>query len=87
MGFLGREVIRLLFKRAMFKRHNSNLITPHNLITELRSNQVAGPECRVGKTNKTVTGKLQSFNRILWALTDSNRRPSACKADALNQLS
>ena len=24
---------------------------------------------------------------ILWALTDSNRRPSACKADALNQLS
>ena len=24
---------------------------------------------------------------IVWALTDSNRRPSACKADALNQLS
>ncbi len=23
----------------------------------------------------------------VWALTDSNRRPSACKADALNQLS
>ena len=22
-----------------------------------------------------------------WAFTDSNRRPSACKADALNQLS
>ena len=22
-----------------------------------------------------------------WALTDSNRRPYACKADALNQLS
>jgi hypothetical protein len=22
-----------------------------------------------------------------WALTDSNRRPSACRADALNQLS
>ena len=28
MGFLGYEVIRLLFKRAMFKRHNSNLVTP-----------------------------------------------------------
>ena len=29
------------------------------------------------------------INRVyfLWALTDSNRRPSACKADALNQLS
>ena len=24
---------------------------------------------------------------VKWALTDSNRRPSACKADALNQLS
>ena len=24
---------------------------------------------------------------FVWALTDSNRRPSACKADALNQLS
>ena len=28
---------------------------------------------------------LQDMNA--WALTDSNRRPSACKADALNQLS
>ncbi len=27
------------------------------------------------------------FRNDLWALTDSNRRPSACKADALNQLS
>ena len=24
---------------------------------------------------------------VLWALRDSNPRPSACKADALNQLS
>ena len=24
---------------------------------------------------------------LWWAQTDSNRRPSACKADALNQLS
>ena len=27
------------------------------------------------------------FRNEKWALTDSNRRPSACKADALNQLS
>ena len=27
------------------------------------------------------------FLLVLWELTDSNRRPSACKADALNQLS
>ena len=31
---------------------------------------------------RKITGK-----HPLWALTDSNRRPSACKADALNQLS
>jgi len=30
---------------------------------------------------------LNLFMNVLWALTDSNRRPSACKADALNQLS
>ena len=44
----------------------------------------------------TLTHKkmaLQSLARppsnenFQWALTDSNRRPSACKADALNQLS
>ena len=42
-----------------------------------------------------VTLALDNLNFIfisnrflfLWALTDSNRRPSACKADALNQLS
>ncbi len=38
------------------------------------------------------TKKATTFyrNRLIynvWALTDSNRRPSACKADALNQLS
>ncbi len=30
---------------------------------------------------------LKELERERWALTDSNRRPSACKADALNQLS
>ena len=30
---------------------------------------------------------IQSLAISLWELTDSNRRPSACKADALNQLS
>ncbi len=34
---------------------------------------------------KKVLQVMQDFS--LWALTDSNRRPSACKADALNQLS
>ena len=31
-----------------------------------------------------ICSKLRLFK---WALTDSNRGPSACKADALNQLS
>ena len=30
---------------------------------------------------------IVSLFKKMWALTDSNRRPSACKADALNQLS
>ena len=30
---------------------------------------------------------MQPSSEWWWALTDSNRRPSACKADALNQLS
>ena len=34
---------------------------------------------------KTHYPKIMSLSK--WALTDSNRRPSACKADALNQLS
>ncbi len=43
------------------------------------------------RTQKKTTEKNSivylDFTDVLWALTDSNRRPSACKADALNQLS
>ena len=41
------------------------------------------PVEREFKTKKPALRQTSS----LWALTDSNRRPSACKADALNQLS
>ena len=37
------------------------------------------------KQKKMSLGHLLAV--VLWELTDSNRRPSACKADALNQLS
>ena len=37
------------------------------------------------QTNKR--GPVFNQSSLLWAFTDSNRRPSACKADALNQLS
>ena len=45
---------------------------------------------RLGQPNLSSTDikqKKQPFRIALWELTDSNRRPSACKADALNQLS
>ena len=37
-------------------------------------------------TRKEDSTEMES-SFLWWALTDSNRRPSACKADALNQLS
>gem|GEM_PF-2837996 len=37
------------------------------------------------KTNSL--GFKPKAREVLWELTGSNRRPSACKADALNQLS
>ena len=37
------------------------------------------------KTKKPVVMMTAGF--LMWALRDSNPRPSACKADALNQLS
>ena len=40
---------------------------------------------REGKMHKKED--MLSHFLFLWAITDSNRRPSACKADALNQLS
>ena len=42
--------------------------------------------CIPGDINKK-TDKSFDLSVSLWALRDSNPRPSACKADALNQLS
>ncbi len=39
------------------------------------------------KNGLTIACKTTFEQNFQWALTDSNRRPSACKADALNQLS
>ena len=43
--------------------------------------QIAGRETAANKKSSPMDCFLE------WELTDSNRRPSACKADALNQLS
>ena len=42
---------------------------------------------RTSRNRYEKTGCEKHIRLSLWALTDSNRRPSACKADALNQLS
>ena len=39
------------------------------------------------KRHKKTRYRMDNESCFWWALTDSNRRPSACKADALNQLS
>ena len=39
------------------------------------------------KTKKMLISQHLLLSKFSWELTDSNRRPSACKADALNQLS
>ena len=39
------------------------------------------------KPIKKPSKDLSLLGFLLWGLTGSNRRPSACKADALNQLS
>ena len=39
------------------------------------------------REHKKTRYRMDNESCFWWALTDSNRRPSACKADALNQLS
>ena len=43
----------------------------------------------IQKKSDDIEGYLfeEISKEILWSLRDSNPRPSACKADALNQLS
>ena len=65
--------------------------------TTLMADGVLAGASGVGKRTMGAPGEQKNLGRISdeiptektpqWALTDSNRRPSACKADALNQLS
>ena len=49
------------------------------------------PNCPTHASNLMRIWHKKSYRlfigSFLWALTDSDRRPSACRADALNQLS
>ena len=42
---------------------------------------------RINNIKSKMHKKSLAIARPPWELTGSNRRPSACKADALNQLS
>ena len=65
--------------------------------TTLMADGVLAGASGVGKRTMGALWEQKNLGRISdeiptektpqWALTDSNRRPSACKADALNQLS
>ena len=63
-------------------RQKAVLLFPQTLMYLFRTSRT---NYRWGGIKKDSTLVVESLG--LWALTDSNRRPSACKADALNQLS
>ena len=42
---------------------------------------------RVEHKKRVTNHEFVTLLKSSWVMTDSNRRPSACKADALNQLS
>ena len=54
------------------------------MVLDLVQNQ--GTARKKGKIAKTKN-LLRKSEEALWELRESNPRPSACKADALNQLS
>ena len=64
-----------LFKNDLSYLYNLNCILKFAWVYQKKLNGVSW------------TTKKGEITLSLWALTDSNRRPSACKADALNQLS
>ena len=48
---------------------------------------LAAGHCAGTYKKKLPQTSVEAVGVMLWALRDSNPRPSACKADALNQLS
>ena len=78
-------------RRSYIKFHNLS-VTPLKFGLDWKTPQIftlprsyAAPN--TPQARKMKKGRNQLATSLLWALTDSNRRPSACKADALNQLS
>ena len=77
--------LKFNIQNSMFKGKVPTLLSLpyYAIIAALRLFKVGlGTGQKISLQSRKTTGK-----HPMWALTDSNRRPSACKADALNQLS
>ena len=72
LSFTGKNKIIKFYKKAYFKERQYAKAIVRGSRREKR---------------KTLQPRRTTGYHPKWALTDSNRRPSACKADALNQLS
>jgi hypothetical protein len=77
-----RDALNQLRNIGMSNKTNLNQPETISMSNKTNLNQ---PET-IGMSYKTKRLPPEEVTS-LWALTDSNRRPSACKADALNQLS
>ena len=73
----------LIHHRNLFGAYSDFLLTRENIWVETVRTFARQPLLQ-GTKKGVSEGHTLMFG---WALTDSNRRPSACKADALNQLS
>ena len=75
-------------KNGMMKHHHYSCGLSHSYSDDRVRNHALAFSLYGTKCNDTKKAcRLVDLQALLWALTDSNRRPSACKADALNQLS
>ena len=75
-------------KNGMMKHHHYSCGLSHSYSDDRVRNRTLTFSQYETKCNDTKKAcRLVDLQALLWALTDSNRRPSACKADALNQLS
>ena len=75
-------------KNGIMKHHHYSCGLSHSYSDDRVRNHALAFSLYETKCNDTKKAcRLVDLQALLWALTDSNRRPSACKADALNQLS
>ena len=82
---------KLLISHDTTKHFSEKSTLSHPILLEKERNY-ARNLIPISKSSQITIGNKKNRQALevlvyWWALTDSNRRPSACKADALNQLS